>query len=40
MLMERIGVRVYMTDVGRFNIKLTHAEDLLMAEYLLENEND
>ena len=39
MLMEKIGVPVFMTDIGRFNIKITHAEDLLFAEYLLENKN-
>ena len=40
MLMEKIGVSVYMTDVGKSNIKITHAEDLLMAEYILEKIND
>ena len=36
MLMELIGVRVYMTDVGSTNIKITYAEDKALAEYLLE----
>ena len=36
MLMERIGVRVYMTDVGKNNIKITHADDISLAEYFLE----
>ena len=40
MLMEKIGVSVYMTDVGKDNIKITHAEDLLLAEYLLDRGNN
>lgn len=40
MLMERIGVRVYMTDVGKNNLKITYAEDVLFAEYLLEKKNE
>ena len=40
MLMEKIGIPVYMTDIGKGNIKITHAEDLNMAEYLLENSDD
>ena len=40
MLMERIGVRVYMTDVGKNNLKITYAEDVLFAEYILEQENE
>ena len=39
MLVERIGVRVYMTDIGKGNIKITHAEDLDLAGYLLEKIN-
>ncbi len=35
MLMERIGVPVFMTDIGKENIKITHAEDISYAEYLL-----
>ena len=40
MLMERIGVRVYMTDVGKNNLKITYAEDVLLAEHILEQENE
>lgn len=36
MLMELIGAKVYMTDVGSTNIKITYAEDKDLAEYLLE----
>ena len=39
MLMERIGVPVYMTDIGSMNIKITYAEDLVFAEYILERRN-
>ena len=35
MLMEKIGVPVYMTDIGKSNIKITHAEDLALAECFL-----
>ena len=37
MLMEKIGVPVFMTDIGKGNIKITHAEDLALAECLLES---
>ena len=37
MLMEKIGVSVFMTDVGKENIKITHAADLALAECLLES---
>ena len=37
MLMEKIGVSVFMTDVGKENIKITHAADLTLAECLLES---
>ena len=40
MLMERIGARVYMTDVGKNNLKITYAEDVLLAEHILEQENE
>ena len=40
MLMEGIGVRVYMTDVGKNNLKITYAEDVFLAECLLEKENE
>jgi 2-C-methyl-D-erythritol 4-phosphate cytidylyltransferase len=36
MLMEYMGVRVHMTDVGKTNIKITYAEDVAFAEYILE----
>lgn len=36
MLMEYIGVRVCMTDIGNNNIKITHAEDIALAECILE----
>ena len=36
MLMENIGIRVYMSDTGKTNIKITYAEDIAFAEYLLE----
>lgn len=36
MLMEKIGISVYMSDIGKENIKITHADDLAFAEYLLE----
>lgn len=36
MLMERMGIKVHMTDVGGENIKITYAEDIAFAEYLLE----
>lgn len=35
MLVERIGVKVYCTDVGRRNIKITSSGDIEYAEYLL-----
>ena len=38
-LMERIGVNVYMTDIGKRNIKITYASDLSYARFLMENEN-
>ncbi len=39
MLMERLGIPVFMTDTGKANIKITHAEDIGYAEYLLGDEN-
>lgn len=39
MLMERLGIPVFMTDTGKTNIKITHAEDVLYAEYLLGDAN-
>ena len=35
MLIERIGGRVYPVDIGRENIKITTADDLSYAEYLI-----
>lgn len=35
-MLERIGVRVYCTETGRENIKLTVKEDLLYAEYVMK----
>ena len=35
MLMERLGIPVFMTDTGKTNIKITHADDIVLAEYLL-----
>jgi len=34
-LLERIGVRIYPVDTGRGNIKLTTADDVKFAEFLL-----
>ena len=39
MLMERMGIPVYMTDLGATNIKITYSDDILLAEYLLEKSN-
>lgn len=39
-LLERIGVYSYLTETGKNNIKLTTAEDLLFAGYLLTGENN
>ena len=40
MMMEKIGVPVYMTDTGKSNIKITHSEDIAFAEFILENRDD
>lgn len=39
MLMELLGIPVYMTDIDGVNIKVTHAKDIPYAEYFL-GEND
>ena len=39
-LLEGIGVYSYLTETGKNNIKLTTAEDLLFAGYLLTGENN
>ena len=39
MLMERLGISVFMTDTGKNNIKVTYAEDIEYAEYLLGGRN-
>ena len=39
-LLEGIGVYSYLTETGKNNIKLTTAEDLLFAGYLLSGENN
>ncbi len=36
MLIEMIGGRVYPVDIGRQNIKVTTADDLLYAEYIID----
>ena len=36
MLLERVGVRVFCTDVGRGNIKITERADIEYAEFLLK----
>lgn len=38
MLVERIGGKVHCTDTGKYNIKLTHKEDLDYATFLLHGE--
>lgn len=40
MLLEKIGVKVHCTDVGKENVKLTVKEDLKYASYLLNREKD
>ena len=35
-LMERVGTRIFLTDVGATNIKITRAEDIPYCEYLIE----
>ena len=37
MLLERIGVKIYCTDTGKRNIKITEKEDVLLAEFLITN---
>jgi 2-C-methyl-D-erythritol 4-phosphate cytidylyltransferase len=37
-LMEKIGVKVHLTDTSKNNIKITYKEDLLYAEFLLGRE--
>ncbi|MBO5258312.1 MAG: 2-C-methyl-D-erythritol 4-phosphate cytidylyltransferase, partial [Clostridia bacterium] len=36
MLCERLGFRVQLVDTGRFNLKVTYPEDILMAEMILD----
>lgn len=38
MLVERIGGKIHCTDTGKYNIKLTHKEDLDYADFLLNGE--
>lgn len=38
MLIERIGGKIHCTDTGKYNIKLTHKEDLDYAVFLLNGE--
>lgn len=37
MLLERAGYRVYCTDTGRENIKITHSDDVEYAEFILRS---
>ena len=37
MLLERIGIKIYCTDTGKRNIKITEKEDALLAEFLIIN---
>lgn len=39
MLVERIGGKIHCTNTGKYNIKLTHKEDLDLAIFLLNGEN-
>ena len=38
MLVERVGGKIHCTDTGKYNIKLTHREDLDYADFLLNGE--
>ena len=38
MLVEAIGGKIHCTDTGKYNIKITHKEDLQYAEFLLNGE--
>lgn len=38
MLVERIGGKIHCTVTGKYNIKLTHKEDLYYADFLLNGE--
>ncbi len=38
MLLERLGIKVFCTDIGAYNIKITYPEDILYAEFLLKGE--
>ena len=38
MLVERIGGKIHCTDTGKYNVKLTHKEDLEYAVFLLNGE--
>ena len=40
MLLERIGVKVFCTETGKENIKITVKEDLDYARFLLKGENN
>ena len=37
MLMEKIGVKVFCSDTGKDNLKITVREDIALAEYLIES---
>ena len=39
-LLEKIGVYSYLTETGKNNIKLTTVEDLLIAKYLLDGDEN
>ena len=39
MLVERMGYKVYLTETGKRNIKITVKDDILYASYLLGGEN-
>lgn len=38
MLVEKIGVSVFCSDIGKTNIKITHNSDILYAEYIIKEE--
>ena len=39
MLVERMGVKIFPVNTGKYNIKITTAEDLSYAEYILKEKN-
>ena len=40
MLMQKIGVNVFCSDTGKYNIKITVREDIELAEYLIESRKE